>query len=148
MFALDKIPPHERGSYLLDHPKEALQFAADSLSDVELAFCSQFDMITAFRCRTKMTPERNAILLAHSYLIAFSESAGRSLSDLHEEIRASIIGFPQQWRNSDPGGFPSIFLGLSEYLSMEPDPVIVTALLIKTEPEDQQAIANFIASQI
>jgi len=148
MFALDKVPAQSRESHLIEYPKEALLFAADGLSDGELALCAKFDMFTAFRCRIKMTPKRNAILLAHSYLIAFSEIMGRSLNDLHQEIRTSIIGFPKQWRDSDPGGFPSIFSGLFESLGMELDHVIVTALLERTEPGDQQAIANFIASQI
>lgn len=148
MFALDEVPLLKRESYLSDHPREALLFAADKLSDAELALCAMFDMFTAFRCRTKMTPERHAILLAHSYLIAYSEILGGSLAGLHDEISTSIIRFPKQWRDSDPGGFPSIFSGLMDHLNMDLDSTVVSALLEQDESGDRQFIANLIASRI
>jgi hypothetical protein len=148
MFAFGKIPHHQRNSYLSDYPREALLFAADKLSDAELALSAKFDMFTAFRCRTIMTPERHAILLAHSYLIAFSVISGGSVARLHAEIRASIISFPKLWRDSDPGGFPSIFSSLMDHLNMDLDPMVVNALLEKTEAGDQQDIANLITQRI
>ncbi len=147
-FALDRVPEPERQRIIVDHAREALLFSADRLSESELALCAKSDLFTAFRTRKSLMPRRNAILLSHSYLIANSASIGGSWIDLHDEIRDSILEFPDQWRASDPFGFPSIFSGLASYLETGLDPSIVATLLQITAPKDQQAIADFVASQV
>ncbi len=148
MFALDKIPPCNRKRLLVEHAKDALLFAADRLADDELALCAKYDMFSAFQCRNRAAPERQAILLANSYMIASSPTMGNALAAIQEEMRASIIGFPDQWRASDPGGFPSILCGLMDHVGMDFDPEIINALLKTASSEDQQALTQVIAPLI
>lgn len=148
MFALDKIHPLKREGHLTDYPKEALLFASEKLTDEELALCAKFDMFTAFQYRNRMVPERRAILLASSYMIACSFGMDSALDELQEEIRVSLIEFPEQWRASDPGGFPSILAGLMEHVDMDVDYETISALLEKACPADQKALANLIAQRI
>lgn len=148
IYAFEKIPVEKRRIYLLDYAKEALLHSASRMSDEELGFCASLDMFTAFRCRIRMGPERRALLLAYSYLIIQFENNGTSLASLQSEIRASITEFPAQWRASDPGGFLSIFEGLSEYVSMSLDTETMTKLMRKTGGADRLEIAQLIASKI
>lgn len=148
IYAFEKIPVEKRRTFLLDHAKEALLHSATRLSDEELGFCASLDMFTAFRCRTKMEPERRALLLAHSYLIIQFGNNGASLTSLQSEIRASIMEFPAQWRASDPAGFSSILEGLSKCVGLSLDTETMTNLLQKTEGADRLEIAQLIASKI
>lgn len=148
MFATDKIPPLKRETYLMDHAKEALLFAADNLSDKELGICASIEMFTALQCRTWMAPDRRAILLANSYLVSFFATRGGPLSALHEEILKSIVEFPSQWSSSDSGGFPSILYKLKKHVALEIDPMLISKLLEKADPEDRKVLADFIASSM
>lgn len=148
MYAVDKIPSSKRRTYLLNHPREALLYSARKLSNSDLRFCASIDMVTAFRIRDKMEPERRALLLAHSYLLAGIEKSGNSLTALQDEIRVSIAQHPEQWRASDPEGFPSIFEGLAEYVGMWIDHATLRVLLENTGVNDQHVIAQFITHGI
>lgn len=148
MFVWERIPPHEREKHLYDFAKEAISFAADKLSEDELALAAKIDPFTAFRRRKQFSPSRHAILLAHSYMVASPESAGGSLSNLHEEVCESITLYPNQWRASDSQGFPAILHDLMLLLEMKFSPAVIRCLLETTSSEDQLAIANFIALRI
>lgn len=148
MFAVDKIDQNIRNTYLIDYAKYALLHSIKKLSDADLNLCSSVDMFTAYQVRNLMPSDRRAILLANSYMIAFFENHGRPMDNIQEEIRASIIEYPAQWRASDSGGFPSIFNGLRDYVFMDFDPLVIAALFEKAAPGDQQALAEFISSRV
>ncbi len=148
MFAVDKIPSNTRDNHLIDYAKYALLHSTEKLSDADLNLCSSVEMFTAYQIRNLMPSDRKAILLANSYMIAFVENHGRPMDNVHEEIRASMIEFPAQWRASDPGGFPSILNGLKDFAFMDYDPLIIATLLETAAPEDKQALAEFISSRV
>jgi len=148
MFAVDKIDTNIRDTYLIDYAKYALLHSIKELSDADLNLCSSVDMFTAYQIRNLMPSDRRAILLANSYMIAFFENYGRPMDNVDEEIRASIIEYPVQWRASDSGGFPSILNGLKDYAYMDYDPLIIAALFEKAEPEDQRILAEFISARV
>lgn len=148
MFAIDAIPVLQREDYLRDQAKEALKFAADKLSDLELGRCARIEMLTAFQCRAKMENHRRAIMLANSYPINFIARDGGSLADLQAEVRQSLLDYPDEWRASDCDGFPSILKGLKQYVGMNLDIMIITALLTKVGPADQRELLVVVAALI
>ena len=147
-FAVEKIPYKKRRSYFSQYAREALLYSADRLSETDFIYCVSLEMGTAFQTRNRMSPERRALVLAHSYLIVGAGYSGDALARLHEEIRESIVEHPAQWRASDPQGFPSIFQGLLEYVNMKIDPITILTLLRTTDPADQKAIAQSIVQGI
>lgn len=148
MFAIGTIPLSQREDYLIDYAKEALEFAADKLSDAELGRCARIEMLTAFRCRGRMEHQRRAVMLASSYPISFIAQDIKGLSDLQAEVRQSLIDYPDQWRASDCDGFPSILRGLRQYLGMNLNLMIIGELLKKVGPADQQALLVVVAAMI
>lgn len=148
MFAIDSIPVLQREDYLRDQAKEALKFAADKLSDLELGRCARIEMLTAFRRRAGMENHRRAIMLASSYPINFIARDGGSLADLQAEVRQSLLDYPDEWRASDRDGFPPILKGLKQYVGISLDVMIITALLPRVGPADQQALLGLVAAMI
>ena len=148
MFAIDSIPVLQREEYLRDHAKEALKFAADRLSDLELGRCARIEMLTAFHRRAGMENQRRAIMLASSYPISFLAQDGQSQAELQAEVRQSLLDYPDEWRASDRGGFPSILKGLKQYVGINLDVMIITALLPRVRPADQQALLALVAAMI
>ncbi len=148
MFAIDSIPVLQREDYLRDQAKEALKFAADKLSDLELGHCARIEMLTAFRRRARMENHRRAIMLASSYPISFIAMDGQSQADLQAEVRQSLLDYPDEWRASDSNGFPSILKGLKQYVGISLDIMIITALLPRVRPADQQALLALVAAMI
>jgi len=148
MYAIDAIPAFQREDYLLDYAKEALEFAADKLSDAELGRCARIEMLIAYHSRAKMENQRRAIMLASSYPISFLAQDGQSQAELQAEVRQSLLDYPDEWRASDRGGFPSIFKGLKQYVGISLDIMIITALLPRVGPADQQALLVLVAAMI
>lgn len=144
--AMEHVPEEKRENYLVGYAKEAIRFSAEKLTDRELARCAWIDMRTGFALRTRFSHDRRAILLANSYPINFHEGPTTPFSDLHREIGESLTEFHEQWKASDPAGFPSIFRNLREQLSMSLEPHTFSALMERIGPDDQAAVANFVAS--
>ena len=147
-YAVGKIARRKRRHYFSKFAREALLYSADRLSETDFMYCVALEMGIAFQIRRTMSPERRALVLAHTYLIAGAGYSGDALARLHEEIRESIVAHPAQWRASDPQGFPSIFQGLREYVNMKIDPITILTLLRTTDPADQKAIAQSIVQGI
>ena len=147
-YAVGMIARRKRRHYFSKFAREALLYSADRLSETDFMYCVALEMGTAFQTRNRMSPERRALVLAHSYLIVGAGYSGDALARLHEEIRESIVEHPAQWRASDPQGFPSIFQGLLEYVNMKIDPITILTLLRTTDPADQKAIAQSIVQGI
>lgn len=148
MYALNLVSAHKRKKLLANFPMEALLFSAAILTDSEVALCAKSDLFFAFRVRNKVAPRHHAILLAHSYLIANPTSSGGSWIKLQEEVRHSLLEFPEQWRAADPYGFPSIFSGLESYLGMKHEQILIRALLENAMPADRQDIADYVALSV
>ena len=148
MFALDRVSDYERRKLLENHTAEALLYSSAILSDREIAFCAKHDPFSAFRVRKKLAPRHHAIVLAHSYLIANPYTLVGSWTKLQEEVRDSLMGFTEQWRASDPYGFPSIFSGLETYLEMKINQIPIGSLLKDANPDDRQDIADYVASLV
>lgn len=142
------IPPLEREMYLLDHGHEALLHAAEYLSNEELAVCALINMDTAFSVRVNMRPERRAILLANSFRISFLTDYGGSLPELQDEIRKSIVAFPNHWAASEAGGFPVVLRNLAKFVDMPQDPTLISELLEKSDPKDRKILLDHIVSGI
>ena len=147
-FATDEIPPLLREVFLIDHAQEAMEYAANKLTDDELKLCAFVDSFAAFRCRGKMPPNRRAIMLANSYRYAFIANYGGSMADLQNEIRTSLIESVEQWLGCDPKGFGSILNGLEQHVGMHFDHATLTAMLEEMGPERGQPLADHIASRI
>ncbi len=139
IYATDEIPQRDREAYLVANAKEALQFAADRLTDIELGICSRIEMMTAYRLREQMTGHRRAIVLACTYQIIVR--GRQSLTDTHAELRQSLLAYPDQWLASDPGGFRSIFRGL-RHVGVSFEPGFITALQSTVGVFDRQALAG------
>lgn len=146
--AFDEIPSEKRRSYLLRYPNEALLYSLNKLTDADLSICAVLEMKTAFRLRVTMPPERRALVLSHSLMIASIGLTGDQLALLQMEIKTSITEHPAQWLASDVNGFPSIFQSLEEFVDMRIDPLIVTSLLRNTGSLDKQSLADFISQKI
>jgi len=147
-FATDEIPPFLREVYLIDHAQEAIEYAANKLTDDELRLCAFVDSFAAFRCRGKMPPNRRAMMLANSYRYAFIANYGGSLADLQNEIRTSLIESAEQWLACDPSGFHGILKGLEQHVEMHFDHATLTAMLEEMGPERGQPLADYIGSLI
>ena len=147
-YATDEIPPLLREVFLIDHAQEAIEFAANKLTDNELKLCAFVDSFAAFRCRGMMPPNRRAIMLANSYRFAFIANYGGSLADLQNEIRTSLIESAEQWLACHPSGFDGILKGLEQHVEMYFDHATLKAMLEEMGPERGQPLADHIASLI
>ena len=147
-YAMDDIPPLAREDYLVNNAKEALEFAADKLTDHELGIVSRIEMFTAMSRRYRMSGRRRAIMLASSYCMCFVAGNAEPLPALRNEIRKSLLAFPAEWRASDPYGFPSILRGLQTYVKMGFDYNLILALMATVGPQERQELAGIVAGMI
>lgn len=139
IFATDEIPERDREAYLVAHAKDSLEFAADKLSDSELCVCSRLEMMTAYRLRGRMAGHRRATVLASIYQITVRDR--RSLTEVHTELRQSLLAYPDQWLATDPGGLPSILGGL-RHAGVSFSSTFITALKSRMGVSDRRALAG------
>ena len=147
-YAIDDIPPLAREDYLTSNAQEALEFAADKLTDHELGIVSRIEMFTALSRRYRMSGRRRAIMLASSYCMCFVAGGAEPLPALQNEIRKSLLTYPAEWRASDPHGFPSILRGLQTFVKMGFDYNLILALMATAGPQERQELAGIVAAMI
>lgn len=115
----DRIPRADRIGLVQIYSTFVLEHHLDRLSDLELEVASSADARTAFKLRHFLQGHRHALLLARSYPAAFFINPPIISSELHAEVRQSVLDHPRIWRRSHYRSFSILFRSLQSTLGIQ-----------------------------
>ena len=92
--------------------------------------------------------ERDAILLASSFGVAWYTDRHTLGRMFHHEVAQSLTRFPEEWLKSNASGLPHIFIRLRSLLGIQFKAKELARMLRRMAPAGREPLRTYIASKI
>lgn len=139
---------HNLQNFSISQVTHMLENHLHQLTDTELRICARITPKTSFMLRHLVPPRQHAIMLAHSYGVAWFTIFGDAHHSFREETIESLTRYPEEWLAVSQNGFEGIFRKLSHQLGFRLETFEIQCLLKRISPGGRQALIHYITSFI